>query len=102
MDQTFVPIPGVEFHGPGTPNADLVIEENDDILSTPDRSDMLVKAIGAGVITVTVVAGGVLIVAGVISAVTWVLGGIASFLTAVAPWAAVLLGIAAYSAYRHY
>ena len=55
--------------------------------------------VGAAAITVTVAAGAMVIAASVLKLITWAIGGIAGVLTAVAPWVAVLLGIAAYSAY---
>lgn len=64
-----------------------------------DIKDFALSAIGAGAITLVVVAGSIFVVAGTLKIITWIIGGVAGFLLAVAPWAAVLLGICAFSAY---
>lgn len=61
--------------------------------------DFALNAIGAGAITLVVVAGSIFVVAGSLKLITWILGGIAGLLLAIAPWAAVLLGICAFSAF---
>ena len=61
--------------------------------------DFALNAVGAGVITLVVVAGSIFVVAGSLKLITWILGGIAGILVAIAPWAAVILGICAFSAF---
>lgn len=73
------------------------------VTSTPfdkaDIKDFALSAIGAGAVTLVVVAGSIFVVAGSLKLITWVIGGIAGVLLAIAPWAAVLLGICAFSAF---
>lgn len=61
--------------------------------------DFALSAIGAGAITLVVVAGSIFVIAGSLKLITWVIGGVAGILLAIAPWAAVLLGVCAFSAF---
>ena len=61
--------------------------------------EIAMSAVGAGAITLVVAAGSIFVAAGFLKLITFVLGGIASILTTIAPWAAVILGICAFSAF---
>jgi uncharacterized membrane protein len=67
----------------------------------PEESstDDTCSRVGAATITVVAATGAVVVIASVLKLITWAVGAVASFLLAAAPWVAVLLGIAAYSAY---
>ena len=78
------------------------VEEIEQTANQPDSNamkDMIVAAAGVGAITLITAAGTIFVVAGVLHLATWILGGIASLLVTIAPWAAVILGICAFSAY---
>lgn len=90
-------------YDPDPPESDQPVHQTQVVATTPfdgnAARDVALGAIGAGAVTVVVATGVIFCVAGALKLVTWALGGIAGILTAAAPWIAVILGVAAYSAF---